>query len=169
MPERSVIKRAKQDLQEGKSASTAAGEFVREEIHHIREGKHGARSPKQAIAIGLSEARQAGVPLEPPKKGVTSERTRHSAERAYEAGQSGKSNHASPSRRGRATKRALAKEPTGTVSKAALSRNAKAAAATRKRRTATQPSGRASTQSKNPGAHSTNKRASTRRDASDEQ
>jgi hypothetical protein len=136
MPERKVIQRAKQDLREGKSASTAAGEFVREEIHHVRKGKHGARSPKQAIAIGLSKARQAGVPLKPPKKGATSEQTRRSAERAYKAGQSGKSNHASSSRRSQSAKRALEQEPTGTASKVALSRNAKAAVASRKRRTA---------------------------------
>src|SRR5207248_2084609 len=89
MPEKKTIERAKKDKREGKSASTQAGEFVREEIHHVREGKHGARSPKQAIAIGLSKARRAGVKLPPPKKGQTSERTRKSAERAYARGQGG--------------------------------------------------------------------------------
>src|SRR5262249_9112784 len=84
MPEPKTIERAKEDLQEGKGPSTAAGEFVREEMHHVREGKHGARSTKQAIAIGLSKARRAGVPLKPPGKGRTSERTRENAERAYE-------------------------------------------------------------------------------------
>ncbi|HZA51119.1 MAG TPA: DUF6496 domain-containing protein, partial [Myxococcaceae bacterium] len=78
MPEKETVQRAKRDLQEGKSPSTAAGEFVREEIHHVREGKHGARSPKQAVAIGLSKARRAGVPLSPPKRGRTSARTRKS-------------------------------------------------------------------------------------------
>src|SRR5687768_961720 len=67
MPEQKTLQRARRDAAEGKSPSTQAGEFVREQIHHIREGKHGARSTKQAIAIGLSEARRAGVPLAPPK------------------------------------------------------------------------------------------------------
>ena len=73
MPEEEVIERARKDAEEGKSPSTQAGEFVREEMHHIREGKHGARSPQQAIAIGLSKARRAGVNLEPPKKGNASD------------------------------------------------------------------------------------------------
>src|SRR5258707_10886166 len=79
-------KRVRRDKREGKSASTQAGEFVREEIEEIRAGKHGARSTKQAIAIGLSKARRAGVDLPAPKKGKTSERTRKSAQRAYERG-----------------------------------------------------------------------------------
>src|SRR5881397_1994420 len=87
MPEKKTIERAREDKREGKSPTTQAGEFVREEIHHIREGKHGARSTKQAIAIGLSKARRAGVDLPPPKKGETTERTRKSAERALEAGE----------------------------------------------------------------------------------
>jgi hypothetical protein len=73
MPEQETVRRAQRDLKEGKSPSTAAGEFVHEEIEHVREGKHGARSPQQAIAIGLSKARRAGVPLRPPKKGKTKE------------------------------------------------------------------------------------------------
>src|SRR5687768_7044698 len=76
MPEKKTIKRAQKDKRQGKSASTQAGEFVREEIHHIREGNHGARSAKQAVAIGLSKARRAGVDLKPPKKGQASEKTR---------------------------------------------------------------------------------------------
>ena len=87
MPEKKTINRAKQAKREGKSPSTQAGEFVREEIEHIREGKHGARSAKQAIAIGLSKARRAGVKLRPPKKGKTSEKTRKSAKQAYDKGQ----------------------------------------------------------------------------------
>jgi len=79
MPEKQTIERAKQDLREGKRPTTAAGEFVREEMEHIREGKHGARSTKQAIAIGLSKARRAGIPLSPPRRGETSEKTRRSA------------------------------------------------------------------------------------------
>src|SRR5438105_8777719 len=87
MPEKSTVARAKEDLREGKSPTTAAGEFVREEIEHVREGKHGVRSAKQAIAIGLSKARRAGIPLPPPEKGTTSERTRKSAASAYAVGQ----------------------------------------------------------------------------------
>jgi hypothetical protein len=79
MPETRTIQRARKDKREGKSPSTQAGEFVHEEIEHIREGKHGARSTKQAIAIGLSKARKAGVRLPPPKKGTTSSTTRKSA------------------------------------------------------------------------------------------
>src|SRR6266436_6539721 len=87
MPEKKTIERARQDKREGKAPTTQAGEFVREEIHHLREGKHGARSTKQAIAIGLSKARRAGVDLPPPARGKTTERTRQSAARAYARGQ----------------------------------------------------------------------------------
>src|ERR1700682_791844 len=80
MPEKETVERAKKDLREGKKPTTAAGEFVREEMEHIREGKHGARSTKQAIAIGLSKARRAGVPLKPPTKGQAKARTRGSAQ-----------------------------------------------------------------------------------------
>src|SRR5881409_3772780 len=86
MPEKKTLERAAEDKAEGKSPSTQAGEFVREEIEHVREGKHGARSAKQAIAIGLSKARRAGVPLPPPREGRTSERTRENAKRTYQAG-----------------------------------------------------------------------------------
>src|SRR5690348_17775987 len=79
MPEKKTVERAKEDLREGKSPTTAAGEFVREEIEHVREGKHGARSPKQAIAIGLSKARRAGIPLGPPNPETTSPETRRKA------------------------------------------------------------------------------------------
>jgi hypothetical protein len=89
MPERKTVERARRDKRQGKAPSTQADEFVREEMEHIREGKHGARSPRQAIAIGLSKARRAGVDLPPPEKGKSSEKTRRSAERAYEAGQKG--------------------------------------------------------------------------------
>jgi hypothetical protein len=105
MPEESTKKRAEEDLREGKAPSTAAGEFVHEEIEHVREGKHGARSAKQAIAIGLSKARRAGIPLKPPAKGKTSESTRKNAERAYEKGQSGKAEKPSPGLLGLAKKR----------------------------------------------------------------
>src|SRR6266446_4070266 len=90
MPEKETIGKAREDKREGKAPSTQAGEFVHEEIEHIREGKHGARSTKQAIAIGLSKARRAGVKLPPPKKGTVSEETRKSAARASAAGRKGK-------------------------------------------------------------------------------
>src|SRR5437588_10870735 len=87
MPEQKTIKRARKDKREGKSPTTQAGEFVREEIHHVREGKHGARSPQQAISIGRSRARRAGVKLSPSKKGKASARTRKQAKRDYRKGQ----------------------------------------------------------------------------------
>src|SRR5436309_7712756 len=106
MPEKKTIERARADAREGKAPTTQAGEFVREEIHHVREGKHGARSPKQAIAIGLSKARRAGVKLPPPKKGRASEATRHKAEHDYQRGQ--KRPAAKPSsRRSTARRKAL--------------------------------------------------------------
>src|SRR6266704_2924808 len=89
MPEKRTIERARADKRAGKAPTTQAGEFVREEMEHIREGKHGARNTKQAIAIGLSKARRAGVKLPPPAKGKTSEKTRRHAERDYARGQEG--------------------------------------------------------------------------------
>jgi hypothetical protein len=127
MPERKTIERAKADLRRGKRPTTAAGEFVHEEIEHIRAGKHGARSTKQAIAIGLSKARRAGVPLKPPKKGRTSERTRRAAQRAYEVGQSERKPRAPSTRRSRATRAALGGESRRTASRRSLSRHAKRA------------------------------------------
>jgi hypothetical protein len=130
MPEKATIKRAKEDLREGKSPSTAAGEFVHEEIEHVREGKHGARSPQQAIAIGLSKARRAGIPLKPPRRGKAKASTRKKAERDYRKGQKGASK---PSRkRSRAREAALKREPRSTVSHKALSRQAHRAAQRRK-------------------------------------
>ena len=87
MPEKRTVKRARRDARQGKAPTTQAGEFVREEMHHIREGKHGAASAKQAIAIGLSKARRAGVKLAPPKKGRARARTRKQAARDYRKGQ----------------------------------------------------------------------------------
>ena len=125
MPEKNTIKKAQRDKREGKSPSTQAGEFVHEEIDNIRKGKHGARSAKQAIAIGLSKARRAGVNLKPPKKGTTSEKTRRSAESAYRKGQ----RHEPVSRtRSRAREEALQREPISSASHAALSRQAHSAA-----------------------------------------
>lgn len=128
MPEKRTRERARRRKAEGKAATTQAGEFVREEIHHIREGKHGARSAKQAIAIGLSKARRAGVDLPPPKKGETSEKTRKSAERAYARGHEESARHKPSATRSRATHHALEREDTSAASHRALSRHAHAAA-----------------------------------------
>jgi hypothetical protein len=132
MPERQTMERARQDKREGKAPSTQAGEFVREEIDHIREGKHGARSTKQAIAIGLAKARRAGVKLKPPKKGQTSARTRKSAERDYRAGTTGSRKKPSAAR-SRAATRALKRESRSAASKQALSKQAHSAAVRRRR------------------------------------
>jgi hypothetical protein len=127
--EHDVVERAQDDLRRGKSASTATGEFVREEIEHVREGKHGVRSAKQAVAIGLSKARRAGVPLGVPARGRTTEQTRKQAVRESKDGPK----RTPPSRkRSRATESALKREPTSTVSKTALSRQAKSAAKRRR-------------------------------------
>ncbi|HWQ52605.1 MAG TPA: DUF6496 domain-containing protein [Bryobacteraceae bacterium] len=131
MPEKKTVERARKAAREGKAPTTQAGEFVKEEIEHVREGKHGARSPKQAIAIGLSKARRAGVPLAPPKKGSASEATRKQAERDVEKGQSGRK-QATSKKRSAATTKALKREPRGTTSKQALSKQAKEAAPKRK-------------------------------------
>jgi hypothetical protein len=127
MPEKETIERARADRRAGKAPSTQAGEFVREEIHHIREGKHGARSAKQAIAIGLSKARRAGVELPPPKKGKTSERTRKSARRDYARGHGAPAKTQPSAKRSRAIHRALEREGTAAASPLALSRHAYAA------------------------------------------
>jgi uncharacterized protein DUF6496 len=130
MPERQTAKKAKQKLHRGRSASTAAGEYVREEMHHIRKGKHGARSTKQAIAIGLSKARRAGVPLRPPKRGASA-RTRMAAERAYEIGQQQRKPRARSRRRARATSKALRREGHRAASRRALAAHARTSAARR--------------------------------------
>lgn len=122
MPERDVIERAQRDAEEGKSPSTQAGEFVREEIEHVREGKHGARSPQQAIAIGLSKARRAGINL-PPPKGRSSDKVRRQAERDLRKGRN--SAGKPTAKRSRASSKALRQESTGTASRNALSAQAK--------------------------------------------
>lgn len=126
MPEKRTLERARKARREGKAPTTQAGEFVHEEIEHIREGKHGARSTKQAIAIGLSKARRAGVKLSPPRKGTTSARTRKQAERDLARGKSPKGRR-SP-KRSRAVLRALKREGRGAASRASLSRQARSAA-----------------------------------------
>ena len=127
MPEQQTLERARRDAREGKSPSTQAGEFVREEIEHIREGKHGARSTKQAIAIGLSKARRSGVKLPAPKTGQASARARKQAKRDVQRGRSA-SSPAPSSKRSRATSRALKKEGRTAASHRALSTQAKRAA-----------------------------------------
>ncbi len=145
MPSRTTTQRAKEDLRQGKRPTTAAGEFVREEIEHIRHGKHGARSPQQAIAIGLSKARRAGVPLEPPAKGEVKERTRKSAKRDYEVGQGKRKRPPASSRRKRASTQALKREGRGAASRRALSSQAKRAASRRRGRPAAKATSRRST------------------------
>ncbi len=128
MPDQETLDRAREDAREGKSPSTQAGEFVREEVHHIREGKHGAASSKQAIAIGLSKARRAGVKL-PAPKGSASASTRKKAEQDTRA--SKEKNHKASARRSRATSAALRKESRKAASHESLSRQAKQSAAKR--------------------------------------
>ena len=143
MPEKETIERARQDAREGKAPSTQAGEFVREEMDHIREGKHGARSAKQAIAIGLSKARRAGVELPPPKKGKTSDQTRAQAERDLEKGKKGAKQPKPSAKRSRAVLGALKKEGHAAASPLALSRHSRAAAKKRRAEGAVTPTKRA--------------------------
>jgi hypothetical protein len=127
MPDKETLERAREDAREGKSPSTQAGEFVREEMHHIRESKHGASSTKQAIAIGLSKARRAGVKLQPPDAGSASDETRKQASRDYRKGRS--SSRRKPSaKRSRATRTALKRKGHSAASTKELSRQAHAAA-----------------------------------------
>ena len=130
MPEKETLQRAAKDKAEGKAPSTQAGEFVREEIEHVREGKHGARSAKQAIAIGLSKARRAGVKLPPPEKGEASKQTRDQAKRDLKKGS--KAAKKKPSaKRSRASLNKLKSEGRSAASKTALSRQAHKAASKR--------------------------------------
>jgi len=139
MPEKKTVKRARKDARQGKAASTQAGEFVREEMEHIRKGKHGARSTKQAIAIGLSKARRSGVKLAAPKAGTTSTGTRKRALRDLEKSGSRKKPSA---KRSRASLEALRREPKRAASKRALSKQAKGAAAARTKRAKVRTAGR---------------------------
>ena len=130
MPEKETLERAQKDAREGKAPSTQAGEFVKEEIDHIREGKHGASSAKQAIAIGLSKARRAGVKLPPPKKGTVTEEVRTKAAHDYAKGQASPGRAASPTR-SRAIEKVLKREGKQAASHRALSRQAHASARSR--------------------------------------
>jgi hypothetical protein len=128
MPEKKTLQRAAKDKAEGKSPSTQAGEFVREEIEHVRAHKHGARSAKQVIAIGLAKARRAGVKLAAPKQGEASKETREQASRDLRKGKSGKKKSA---KRSRAMLKKLKGEGHSAASKTALSRHARSVAAKR--------------------------------------
>lgn len=123
MPEKKTLRRARKAKREGKAPSTQAGEFVREEIEHVRRGKHGARSTKQAIAIGLSKARREGVKLPPPARGKTSESTRKKAAADVKRGERQKK--AVSKKRSRASLKALRREGRRAASKRSLSRAAK--------------------------------------------
>lgn len=130
MPDKETLERAEEDKRKGKSSGTQAGEFVREEMEHIREGKHGARSTKQAIAIGLSKARRGGVDLPPPKEGKASSETREHAARDYRKGHAGSKRKPS-AKRSQATSRALRREGHKAASRKSLARQARSAAAGR--------------------------------------
>jgi hypothetical protein len=136
MPEQKTLKRAAADKRAGKSASTQAGEFVKEQVDKVRAGKHGVRSAKQAIAIGLSEARRAGVDLKPPKKGATSEATRKKAQKDSAAGKhegaaKQTASKESSAKRSRVSESVLKRESKAGASSAAMSKQAKSAAAKR--------------------------------------
>ena len=146
MPEKATLQRVDKDRREGKAPSTQAGEFVREEIEHVSEGKHGARSSPQAIAIGLSKARRAGVGLPPPRDGATSRRTRRRAVRDARAG-----SRAVSTRRSRATLRALTREGRAAGSRDALSRQGRKAAARRSKRSRSRAATRAAATRKRGG------------------
>ena len=150
MPEKRTLERARRDKAQGKSASTQAGEFVREEIDHVREGKHGARSTRQAIAIGLSKARRAGVKLQPPRGKTTSAETRRQAKRDIQRSRS-RSRRPSTTR-SRATFKALTKENRSAGSREALSRQARGAAARRPKAARSQAARRAAVTRAHKGA-----------------
>jgi len=145
MPERATVKRARKDAREGKAPSTQAGEFVREEIEHIREGKHGARSTKQAIAIGLSKARRAGVRL--PAKKATSAQTRAQAKRDIAKGK--RPRRKVSATRSRAVRGALKREGRKAATKRALAQQARSTA---RRRSAAQRSAAARKAARTKGA-----------------
>ena len=161
MPEKEVRERAARDKAEGKAPSTQAGEFVKEEIDHVREGKHGARSAKQAIAIGLSKARRAGIALPPPAPGKTSEKTRRSAKRDSARGRAEGAGRTPPRpspKRSRAALGALKREGQAAASPRALAREAESAAAQRspsERRAAAKRAVRTKGPARRKAAHST--------------
>jgi hypothetical protein len=139
MPNKTTLDRARKARRQGKAASTQAGEFVHEEIDHVRRGKHGARSTRQAIAIGLNKARRSGVPLAAPRR--ASQKTRRSAESALRQGGRARTRKPSP-RRSRAVSKALGREGRSAASRTALSRQARSAARTRRRAGSSTPAAR---------------------------
>ncbi len=149
MPEKETMEAAKRDLREGKSPSTAAGEFVREEIDHVREGKHGARSAKQAIAIGLSKARRAGIPLRPPNPETTTPETRKKAAQDARRGEENPvTSEEGSTARGRARMKVMKREPKSTASHRALSKQAKSTARKRGAKARSASAKKAATRSK---------------------
>jgi hypothetical protein len=165
MPEQETIDRANEDKAEGKAPSTQAGEFVKEEMDHIREGKHGARSTKQAIAIGLSKARRAGVQLQPPAQGKSTGRVRKQAERDLSKGRSGAKKKTS-AKRSRVTENALKREGRSAASRSALSKQAKSAAKKRSASSRSQAAKKAAlTKGENGRRSAAKKAAGTRRRA----
>jgi hypothetical protein len=161
MPNKTTIEKARRAKRAGKAPTTQAGAFVAEEMQHVRRGKHGARSPKQVIAIGLSKARRAGVKLPAPKKGTTSSTTRVRAERDVAARQGKKPTRKVTPKRRAASTRALKREGTSAASPRALSHPARGAAAARKRRvaTTTKPASKTSTSTRKPRGLSSSRRA----------
>jgi hypothetical protein len=149
MPEKRTLERARRDREQGKAPSTQAGEFVREEMEHIREGKHGARSAKQAIAIGLSKARRSGIDLQPPGPGEASNSVRKRAAKDLARGHGADAKRQPSARRSRATKNALKRESGSAASPASLARQARSAA---RRRPATQRSAAATRAARTKGA-----------------
>jgi hypothetical protein len=161
MPEKQTLERARRDKRQGKAPSTQAGEFVKEEMDHIREGKHGARSAKQAIAIGLSKARRSGVELPPPRKGKTSERTRKSASRDYARGHGAPARRKSTAKRSRATTQALKREGRSAASRSSLAKQARGAAR-RRTRSERSSAARKAARTKGPAERSTAARKAAR-------
>ncbi|HTZ46458.1 MAG TPA: DUF6496 domain-containing protein [Verrucomicrobiae bacterium] len=161
MPEEEVVEQARKDKEAGKSPSTQAGEFVREEMHHVREGKHGARSPQQAIAIGLSKARRAGVNLPTPKRGSSSKTP---AQAARDARKGQPPNRKRSVTRSRSTTNALRKEGHSAASHASLSKQAHSAASRRGARSRHQSAAKAvRTKGKERMGAATRKAAGTRK------
>jgi len=158
MPEKETRARAEEDKRAGMAPSTQAGEFVREEMHHVREGKHGARSAKQAIAIGLSKARRAGVKLKPPRKGRASAKTRQSARYALRRARSRKKPSAT---RSRAIRAALRREGRSAASRRSLARQTRSAARRRGAR-ARSAAAKKAVRTKGPGARSAAARKAAR-------
>jgi len=150
MPDKRTLQRVKRDKREGKAPTTQAGEFIREEFEHIREGKHGARSPRQAIAIGLSKARRAGVELRTPAPGQQSESTRRKAERDYQRGHGAPPSRRATAKRRSATTRALKRESRASASSSAISAQAHRSAT---RRSKSQRSAAAKRAVRTKGAH----------------